>query len=272
MALGVDTCSTLSSINWSSLYSYMGRYPSFAGRYFSGQCSWVSGEAANVKTNTGGVLSKVFPIQYANLSGQSVSGSTGYNNGKNDATALCNEIISVVVTGQLNWPSGSTIYVYLDVEAPPNNVVTVDYWAGWSNIVNSWIYNTLHVFRACVYAYYQLSGSNYSLDPHVATVLNSSCASYPSDNTVCHGLWPSEPEPCSACAPNPSPTWPSFNAFTQTYCSGNNSVPVMLWQFAERPSCVSGCGYSNFANGQNVDLDSDNSGATGAENYMLLIP
>lgn len=65
MALGVDTASRLDSIDkagWQAFESYEGRYPSYAGRYFSGPYAWVLGEGKSAKIGTGGVLSKIFPI------------------------------------------------------------------------------------------------------------------------------------------------------------------------------------------------------------------
>ena len=157
--------------------------------------------------------------------------------------------------------------------------MTTDYWAGWSNTVNTWRYNGLYVFRACVYAQYvaQPNGT-YSLNSDVAAALNGYCSLYPGANAICHGLWASEPQPCSACARNTSPTWPVYNAFNQTYCYGYYSISVVLWQFAEhgisnqQSGCVYYCGYPDYAGGQNMDLDSDNSGGAVAQSYMLVIP
>ena len=97
---------------------------------------------------------------------------------------------------------------------------------------------------------------------------------WPSDDYYCYALWSNEPEPCSyATDPTAVPDWSVFGSFTQTGCGSKFPVPLYLYQYRERTTATaavsSGCGVSNFAGGQNLDLDS--SDGKGGESYMLPI-
>jgi hypothetical protein len=265
-------------ITWSAFYNWEqpNRYPAYAGRYFDSSSSWTPGEFASAKSATGGVLNKIVPLQAGNASREQQAGSIGHGYGDSDARATCQQIVNALNAGVLAIPPSRQIYVYLDVEA--NTALSVDYWAGWATAVYHYPAGSTYPFWPCIYGHYTKDPSNGRYSPDVAAALNSSYSNYPSDPTRCFGLWSSEPEPCSYCNPNASPDWSVFNPFSQSYGETAYPVPLLLYQFAEHgilaqnSGCVYYCGRQDYAGGQNLDLDSDNSGNSGAQNYMLLIP
>ena len=272
MALGVDTAGALSNINWGAFKNWCGLYPVFAGRYFGSGYNWVQGEFTAAYSATEGVLNKIVPIQASQSARQQTTGSDGYSYGVGDAAATCQNIESAIRAGQLNIPSSGSVYVYLDVEE--STALTTDYWAGWSATVFNYPLNSNSPFWPCIYAWYgQQSNGKYSPGSDVQNALNSSCSSYPGDATLCYGLWSSEPELCSFCNfPEASPSWSVFNSFSQNICGVKKPVPLLLYQFAEKGACNTTCNNSSFAGNQNLDLDSDNNGTSGAQNFMLITP
>jgi hypothetical protein len=272
MALGVDTASALSDIDWSAFKNWCGLYPAFAARYFGSGYSWVKGEFTAAFQATGGALGKIAPIQASQSARQQTTGSNGYADGASDATATCQNIQSAISTGQLNVPSSGSVYVYLDVEQ--GTALTTDYWSGWAHTVFNYSLGANSPFWPCIYAWYEEQpNSKYSPNGTVQNALNLSCSNYPGLATQCYGLWSSEPELCSFCNfPASSPVWSVFNSFSQNLCGTNKPVPILLYQFAEKNACNTTCDNASFAGEQNLDLDSDNNGTTGAQNYMLIIP
>jgi hypothetical protein len=272
MALGVDTADALNNISWDAFKNWCGMYPAFAGRYFGSGYDWVQGEFVAAYNTTGGALGKIVPIQASQSSRQQTAGSAGYSYGVSDATATCQNIGLAISAGQLNIPSSGSVYVYLDVEA--GTELTTDYWAGWSHTVFNCPLGANSPYWPGIYAWYgQQSNGKYSLDSNVQNALNSSYTSYPGQATQCYGLWSSEPELCSFCNfPKTSPSWSVFNSCSQNICGVHKPIPLLLYQFAEKGACNTACGNPTFAGDQNLDLDSDNNGLTGAQNYMLIIP
>ncbi len=269
MALGVDTADALSSIDWEAFHNWCGLYPAYAGRYFGGGYTWVQGEFTAAYNATGGALAKIVPLQASQSARQQATGSTGYSYGVSDATATCQNIGSAISAGQLNIPASGSVNVYLDVEQ--GTALTIDYWAGWSTTVFNYDLDAGSPFWPCIYAWYEeQSDGKYSPGSDVQNALNSACSSYPNHATLCYGLWSSEPELCSFCNfPEASPSWSVFNSCSQNICGTNKPVPLLLYQFAEKGGCNNTCGNDSFAGNQNLDLDSDNSGTTGAQNFML---
>ncbi len=271
MALGVDTVDALSSIDWSAFKDWCGLYPAYAGRYFGSGYNWVQEEFTAAYSATGGVLSKIVPIQSSQSGRQQTTGSDGYNYGVSDAGATCQSIVSAINAGELKIPASGSVYVYLDVEQ--GTALTTDYWAGWSNTVFNYPFGANSPFWPCIYTWYgEQSNGQYAPSSYIQDALNSSCSSYPNHATLCYGLWSNEPEPCSFCNfPKVSPDWSVFNSFSQNICDASKPVPLLLYQFAETGGCVVACNNPSFAGGQNLDLDSDNNGLTVAQNYMLTI-
>jgi len=274
MALGVDTASYLTDIDWTAFEGWAGEYPSYAGRYFGGGYDWESGEFSSAYAATGGTLSKIIPLQgdtTAIQERQETSGSAGFTYGQEDAQATCDSIKTALTNNELQLPTGGVVALYMDVE--DGVALTVDYWSGWANAVFTYkLSDGSEPFSPCIYTRFVKNSSGmYVPQSSVAQALNSSCASYPTEQTLCYGLWSNEPEPCSYCTPPFNPDWTVFGPVTQVCGQALHEVYVELYQFAERSGCVNTCNVPDFAGKQNLDLDSDNSGQTGAQQAMLVI-
>jgi hypothetical protein len=264
MALGVDSASSLASINWQSFYNWDGSYPTYAGRYFGGSFSWVPGEFIAAMKETGGILNKIVPIQSCITGNEQATGAVGYNLGKTDAINTCLSIVSAINSGQLVIPPSGSVYVYLDVEMGVN--LSVDYWAAWSSNIFNYVMNGNCPFWPCIYTWYGAQpNGKFSPGESVQNVLNSVYTTYPDHESLCYGLWSNEPEPNAYIAAKASPSWSVFNPVFQKTPGASKPVPLLLYQFAEKGTNTA------FAGGQNLDLDSDNSGITVAQNYMLTI-
>lgn len=274
MAWAVDTASELSAIDWSAVYSWKGVYPQWAGRYFSGAFTWSAGET-KAKAQTNGVLVKIAPISYPNSAGQETTGAAGHSAGISDANTTCGNITSAIDGGQLSLPSGGFVVVWLDVEQRVN--LTPAYWAGWATTVNGYRAVGGAPFLPGIYTGYTNDTATGVWYPQssVQSCLNTVCKYWPDDDYFCKGLWANEPEPCTyATDPTAVPDWSVLGNFTQTGCGNTPSpVPLYLYQYMERTKATaavpSGCGVSNFAGGQNLDLDSSDD--RGGESYMLTI-
>ena len=269
MSLGVDTTDYLNQINWPDFYNWKGQYPIFAGRYFGGGYTWSGSEFTEAKASTGGKLTSIAPIRASTLD-QSVSGSAGYNNGVNDGNDTCTRISNAINAGQLTVPPSGLIVVYLDNEpiGSSQNLLTADYWAGWANTVFNFPSEGAPYYPGLYCPFYQDSSGVYVPISGVQTALNDACSKYPSDYVVCWGLWTFEPHSPDSdyCPPGSTLNWSLTGKFNQDVCGNSVHVPVYLWQYASPTACS---GYSNFAGGQ--DLDIDGSDSTGAESYMLKI-
>jgi hypothetical protein len=268
---GVDTASSLASINWSNFYSWKGIYPRFAGRYFAGGFNWVSGEGTSAKQSTGGALGLILPIQ-ASLppipTHQATTGSAGFNYGVADADQTCANVNVVINSGELALPPGGTVAIYLDVES--TTVLTADYWAGWSNTVYNYKLGTGAPYWASMYCSYAQpqGGGLYYPNSYIQAALDAAYSSYPSYYTLCHSLWSSEPEPAPNCESDPCLDWTQFGEYLQPQASGSVLVPLQVWQFAKNNVCA-GYGYTDFAGGQNLDVD--DTGNWDGPLYMLVI-
>jgi hypothetical protein len=210
----------------------------------------------------------VVPITGSISSRQTTSGTTGYDYGSSDGETTCENIVAAIQAGQLVLPSDQPVMVYRDIEQGTD--IMPAYWAGWATAVDNYTYNGLAPFNPGIYTYYVKQANGlYSPQSSVQTCLNTVCEYWPDAEYLCYGLWANEPEPCSYCDPSAVPDWSVFNAFTQTGCGNKFPVPLHLYQYAERPGCINTCGVSNFAGGQNVDLDG--SDGTQGTTYMLVI-
>lgn len=285
MGFGVDSAAALNDtcFNWTNFYNWKGGWPAFVGRYFGGGYNSTAGEFSYIKSVTGGVCRYVAPLQAGDSSRQEKGGSTGYQNGVNDATLTLSNIVNFLSSGELVIPSNSTVYVYLDVEAGVS--ITSNYWAGWSNtIFNYALSNGLEPFFPAIYTQFTLQNGVYLPQPSVQNALNNACANYSTLDVTCYGFWTNEPETSRMCAPDGAPDWSALGQFTQQLCNTSSRVPNLLYQYAEPCECVTS-GYSHYAgqsncsdffscNGtpyDNNNLDMDGSDSTGAESYMLTI-
>ena len=263
MGFMVDTTSYLNDIDWAAFYAWKPQYPGAAGRYFGGGYTWSGSEFTDARASTGGVLTRVAPIRACQPSRQETAGSTGYGYGQADAQDTMTRIGNAITAGQLSVPSGGGAIVWLDVEA--NVGLTPAYWAGFANELN-----LTFDYAAGIYTQFVNNGSGvYYPQASVQAALNASYNDWSNADSLCAGLWTSEPEPCSGCAPDGAPEWSVLGTYTQPYQGSNYPITNYIFQYAEYGGCTTTCGVSNFAGGQNLDMDGTDS--TGAEGRMLLI-
>lgn len=147
--------------------------------------------------------------------------------------------------------------MYLDVEA--GTVPSTDYWAGGATTVFNYLLAGANPFRPSIYCQYTQSSGKYVPNSLVQNLLNGSYSTYPEPtyHTRCYSFWTNEPEdPCmNYCGTAPCLDWTLFGTYTQPYGGDNFLVPLQVWQFAETNVCQSCSGISNFAGGQNLDMD-----------------
>ena len=208
------------------------------------------------------------PIR-ASTTDQSVSGITGYNNGVSDANETCTQISDAITAGQLEVPPSGVVIVYLDNEpiGTNPNLLTPDYWAGWAGTVFNFSFEG-DPYEAGLYCPFYDDGGVYVPTTGIQTALNEACGKYPDEYVACWGLWTYEPHSPDAnyCPPGSSLNWSLIGTCRQDLCGDSINVPVYLWQYASPTACS---GYTNYAGGQNLDIDGSDS--TGAESYMLKI-
>lgn len=276
MAFAIDTANTLDQINWTTFYNWKPQYPESAGRYFGGGLTWAGTEFTDAKSSTGGVLTHVFPIRACEPSRQEATGPTGHSYGAADGNDTCTRITNAINAGQLQIPASGIVIVYLDVE--PGVALSADFWAGFSNEVYNFGFEAAEPFEAGIYTQYvQNASGKYVPQSSVQSALNSSYPKYPSEDTLCYGLWSSDPEPCSYCAPGTVPDWGVFADYNQPYAGVNQLVKLYIYQYAQygdnqtqQGGCVYTCGDSSFGGGNVIDVDG--TASTGAESYGLSIP
>ncbi|MHB1929432.1 MAG: hypothetical protein ACYDEN_03020 [Acidimicrobiales bacterium] len=215
----------------------------------------------------------VAPIR-ACTSDQSVSGSQGYTNGKNDADDTCTRIVNAIKVNQLSVPVASgTVVVYLDNEplsGTDQNVLTADYWAGWANTMYHFAYAGDQPFRPGLYCPFAEDGSGkWVPEPAIQTALNRANSSYPADYTFCSATWTYLPHAPDAqyCPANSQLDWSIIGSFDQAQPGGAQNVPTYVWQYASPTACLGG--YPGYAGGQPLDMDG--SDGTPADSYMLVI-
>ena len=128
-----------------------------------------------------------------------------------------------------------------------------------------------------IYFAYTASGGKYVVSSDIQTVFDNAAKYWTHSNVRCRGLWTAEPEPCGYCTSTAdvSANWGQFATTKQYLTTGTVEVPLYLRQYAEHgehtttvtSGCTYYCGYSNFAGGQNLDLDGSDS--RGGETYMF---
>ena len=277
MAFGVDTVSTLTTIDWPTFYGWKKEWPSWVGRYFGGDASSIAGEFTYVLQHTSSVCKHVLPIQGATSSQLQDAANGGYNLGVEDANATIVNINKFLSTNELAInPAANSVYVYLDVEkVNKSGVVTVTqaYWAGWADtIYNAKTDSGLQPYFPCIYSQFVPESGLYVLNASVADTLNGVHASFPNAAARCYGLWSPQPFFFSQCDSSFPADWTGvFGSVNQAWGATTYPVPVYAWQYAE-PGGPNGCWantYPGFAGKQNLDMDSSDS--TGAETFMLSI-
>src|SRR5262249_51042264 len=122
----------------------LGGDAAFAGRNFlGGRCIWGPSEATDSQTNPHPedlsllhpMVPLIAPVQGAQLDRQSVTGTRGRLYGQIDGQAICDRIAAGLGHGEFQIDNGFVL-VWLAVD--PNDVLSPDYWGGWSEQVNNY--------------------------------------------------------------------------------------------------------------------------------------
>jgi len=270
MAFGVDTFRThLDLIDWDEFKTFNGGQvlnnkvtggdPDFAGRNFlGGDLIWAHGEATDALDNPSPeqlnnlnlITSLVAPMQGQQPSRQQVTGALGYVYGKIDGDAICTRLEASINPGEFDLPELNLVHVWLSVD--PATPLSVDYWSGWSDMVNNYAIFTasgsgglgaVRPFRACINCSFSI-GTTGKLEPEgpVFTAIATSASRYRGSFTTCYALWADHVSELPL-------DWSGF---------AGSTMPL-LWRFSH--------GFRN--NAFDVDAASPIQGAQQATRYML---
>jgi hypothetical protein len=222
----------------------VGGDPAFAGRNFlGGDFIWGHAEHTNAFTEPDGAtfplatnapspdqpqnlqltVNLIAPVQAPQSARQQQTGERGIIYGQIDAQAICNRILACIPY-ELFFPSSYLTYIWLAVD--PDVGFSADYWAGWSDFINTKTYTAfgtpgIQPFRACILCSYAASDGVLHPDPNVTAALNDN--SHPGLNTKCFAFWADAhvgADTAGALTPNPTLNWNSFDP---------KAVPV-LWR------------------------------------------
>jgi hypothetical protein len=186
----------------------------------------------------------------------------GSAEGNYDGTRFCDNLAAVLNSGagiylptQRHDNYGNPILrVYLDIEY--GATLTQSYWNGWATAVSNYYYGGHYPFFPCAYC----APTSDPTNQQTCYVLGGN-----SGSNICHGIWSSQPEPCSvagACH-SPGPAWGPYGC--STVVGGTK-----LWQYAEDGGCRNICGSAAF-----YDFDLDESTPANGDDetyYMLYVP
>jgi hypothetical protein len=218
MAFGVDTFRThLDLVGWDLFKTtnggvggaghVTGGEPDFAGRNFlGGDFIWAHAEATDALDNPSpknlSQLNRltpfIAPMQAPLLDRQQTTGQSGCLYGRIDGQALCDRIVASVRSGEFDVPGTGFVNVWLCVG--PGVPFSVDYWAGWSDQVNTYHMVTSfsfatgvvsrQPFRACVSCAFS-AGDDGRFGPGlpVSQALTSSRTLYLGLHTTCYAYW-----------------------------------------------------------------------------------
>ena len=165
----------------------------------------------------------ITPIQAPQSARQQQTGQRGFFIGRVDAQAICNRILACVNTGELSFPVSSqttmqtSANIWLAVD--PTASLSPDYWAGWSDFVNSQTFSLIssvlgipnlgRMFRACILCSYTAADGLLQPDAQVTRALNDT--SRPGLDKKCYAFWADAPAGAAGgSAPNPTLAWNSF--------------------------------------------------------------
>jgi hypothetical protein len=236
MTFGVDTLrNRLDLIGWDLFKATTGGEPDFAGRNFlGGDFIWAHAEATdaldNPKPEDLGKLhlltTLIAPTQAPFPDRQKATGVFGHQYGRIDGQAVCDRIAASVRSGEFDLPAAGFVNVWLCVDPDPAVPLSADYWAGWSDQVNT--YNMVmffslatgvisrQPFRACVNcAFSAEAGGRLVPGLPVTLALTNSRIRYRGLHTTCYAYW------ADAAAPQPL-NWDMF---------GDPGRPA-LWRFS----------------------------------------
>jgi len=160
----------------------------------------------------------IAPIQAPQPARQQQPGERGFFYGQIDAQAIRNRILACIHSGELSLPvippssAASPVNVWLAVD--PSVKFSADYWAGWSDLINTMPDDSLgiHPFRACILcSYTQGTGGLLRPDTNVTAALTDT--SYPGRDKRCLAFWADAlvGTTSGALTPNPTLDWNSFD-------------------------------------------------------------
>lgn len=220
MAFGVDTFRNhLDLIGWdlfkatnggvSTSGHVAGGEPDFAGRNFlGGDFIWAHAEATDALDNPNpeqlnnlNLLTPLITPMQAPLSDrQMTTGVFGHQYGRIDGQAICERIVASVRSGEFDLPATDFVNVWLCVDPDPAAPLSVDYWAGWSDQVNTYNMVTYfsfatgllsrQPFRACVSCVFSAGPDGRLVpDPAVTQALVNSRTLYFGAHATCYACW-----------------------------------------------------------------------------------
>jgi hypothetical protein len=260
-----------------------GQPPTFAGRYFlGGMFQWAHGEGTaaqeTIKTQWRPLgplgdadvtpIERIAPIQSADPDRQSGLGPDGragvdylaFWNGLADGTALCRRIEACLIAGELSISDSST-YLFLDVAR--GTALSTWYWAAWAHAV--WSFTTFTVSGAarpiqpflpaicCDFVEDDDSATpRYSLDPAVATCLNTAQLQHPHLVARCWGFWARATRPANLTHPL---DFGRFSEYRQPLTSQvSRQVWLLIWRYAEQAAALD----PTFVGANQISLDAVN--------------
>lgn len=212
MALGVDTLRyRLDLVGWDAFKQVTGGEPDFAGRNFlGGDFIWAHAEATDALDNPNPehleklhlLTPLIAPMQAPLTDRQKTTGVFGHQYGRIDGQAICERMAASVRSGEFDLPATGFVNVWLCVD--PTAHLSVDYWAGWSDQVNTYAMTTFfsfatglisrQPFRACLSCTFS-AGEDGRLGPGplVTLTLTTSRLLYLGLHTTCYAYWADAP-------------------------------------------------------------------------------
>jgi hypothetical protein len=196
--------------------------PVFAGRNFlGGSFLWGNAEATDAMINPHPkkltqlnlLAPLIAPVQAPQPDRQKVTGRRGHIYGQIDAGALCDRIAAGIAVGEYEIPNGR-LYVWLAVD--PEEDFSADYWAGWSDKVNSYPRSLgLHPplitqpFMAGILCKYAgPTAGELRRDGRIDQALERARQNYHGLDTRVLGFWADAPDPDEDnVPPNPPVNW-----------------------------------------------------------------
>ncbi|WP_158931672.1 glycoside hydrolase domain-containing protein [Acidisphaera sp. S103] len=191
----------------------------------------------------------IAPIQAPQHAGQQQTGQRGFLFGRIDAQAICNRILACINSGELSFPfPPSPTKIWLAVDPDPSVNFTPDYWAGWSNFVNTQTFSLIsssaipgipnlgQQFQACILCSYT-AGAKGLLQPDTRVTAALNDTSRLGLNKTCHAFWAdTSVGAAGAVAPNPVLNWNSFDQPTMPMLWRLNNGIRLATDTAQPPS------------------------------------
>lgn len=202
--------------------------------------------------------------------------TSGYNDGRAFAEAIANGISANIgmylPTLRLDVSGNPILRVYLNIESE-QQILSLDYWQGWSYGVRTYVYQGKNPFFPCAYC----DPTPERRDQYGNLIHQDVCPilGFQTGFYTCHGIWSSEPSaypggPCFWCDEyGPElPYWQpaTCNDPARGVVDGGGAK---LWQYAIAGKCRN-CGRSRFP-----DVDYDESTPSEGDDelyYMLYLP